>query len=195
MDFSSTLISLNPKCHSHTLLTFCVRGSEESCRFSKKNIFSQLVGSAFTQMQQSREKNQYGHFYLPPSGLFDCSVTPKGSAVLRGRSRHPFISVSSFVYVSEVEGQRRKEQKRQEENLLMESSGKIREEVNSNESLGGTAGSLGWKKNTFNYGRRNEKHGQQQRGGEQEALPPSAYPPCLRPSGCRSNEPQVLDEF
>lgn len=97
-------------------------------------------------MQQSRGKNQYVHFYLPPSGLFDCSVTPKGSAVLRGRSRHPFISVSSFEYVSEVEGQRRKEQKRQEENLLMESSGKIREEVNSNESLGGTAGSLGWKK-------------------------------------------------
>lgn len=77
----------------------------------------------------------------------------------------------------------------------MESSGKIREEVNSNESLGGTAGSLGWKKNRFNYGRRNEKHGQQQRGGEQEAPPPSAYPPCLHLSGCRSNEPQVLDEF
>lgn len=123
-------------------------------------------------MQQSRGKNQYGHFYLPPPGLFDCSVTPTGSAVLGGRSRHPFISVSSFEYVSEVEGQRRKEQKRQEENLLMESSGKIREEVNSNESLGGTAGSLGWKNNRFNCGRRNEKHGQQQGGGEQEALPP-----------------------
>lgn len=146
-------------------------------------------------MQQSREKNQYGDFYLPPSGLFDCSVTPKGSAVLRGRSLHPFISVSSFEFVSEVEGQRRKEQKQQEENLLMQNSGKVREEVNSNGSLGGTAGSLGWKKIDSTRGgeMRNMRRGEERR--RTRGFPPSAYSPCLHPLGCRSNEPQVLDEF
>lgn len=56
-------------------------------------------------------------------------------------------------------------------------------------------GVQGGKKIDSTTGGEMRKHGQQQGGGEQKALPPSAYPPCLRPSGCRSSEPQVLDEF
>lgn len=70
-------------------------------------MFSQLVKSAFYTDATVQRENQYGDFYLPPFWLFDCSMTLRGSAVLRGQTCH-----SCHIH---FQGQRSKKA----ENLLM----------------------------------------------------------------------------
>lgn len=91
-------------------MAFCVRDSEDLWGFFFFWIFTACQVRFYTDATVQRE-NQYGDFHLPPSRLFNCSVTRRGSAVLRGQSCHSFISVSSFEYMSGDKGQRSKKQK------------------------------------------------------------------------------------
>lgn len=156
-------------------------------------MFSQLVKSAFTQMQQSRGKINTMTFichllgYLTAAWPWEALLPSEDGAAIFS---YPFPSLN---ICQDLKDKGAKRGKSIDEELRMENWKGIKLQRQEEE-----LGVYGLQKR-FKCRRRNEDLGlQNQRwGGEEgsQALPRSAYPPCLHPLGCHSNEPQVLDEF